>query len=136
MYRRKKHEFVKAEFKEIEMHGSRKDARKFFQKIKRMSEGFKSKGLAGQTLWLILPQLQHHTGQKWPWPFSGLNSTKPAVMMASLLNFSKQQEMSWFAACTTFSATYGHWKACQVVEVLVCSAQHSKRPQSASIIVA
>ena len=41
-------------------------------------------------------------------PFSGLNSTKPAVMMASLLNFLKQEEINWFAACTTSSATYGH----------------------------
>ena len=36
-FRRKKHEFVKAECEEIEIHGSRNDARKFFQKIKRMS---------------------------------------------------------------------------------------------------
>ena len=43
MFRRNKHEFVKAEYEEIEMHGSRNDARKFFQMIKRMSEGFKSK---------------------------------------------------------------------------------------------
>ena len=43
MFRRKKHEFVKAECEEIEMHVSRNDARQFFQKIKRMSEGFKSK---------------------------------------------------------------------------------------------
>ena len=43
MFRRKKHEFVKVECEEIEMHGSRNDARKFFQMIKRMSEGFKSK---------------------------------------------------------------------------------------------
>ena len=43
LFRRKKHEFVKAECEEIEMHGSRNDARKFFQMIKRMSEGFKSK---------------------------------------------------------------------------------------------
>ena len=38
--------------------------------------------------------VHHQTGKKWPWPFSGLNSTKPAVMMASLLNFLKQEEMS------------------------------------------
>ena len=43
MFRRKKHEFVKAECEEIVMHASRNDARKFFQKIKRMSEGFNSK---------------------------------------------------------------------------------------------
>ena len=43
MFRRKKHEFVKVECEEIEMHGSRNDARKSFQRIKRMSEGFKSK---------------------------------------------------------------------------------------------
>ena len=43
LFRRKKHEFVKAECEDIEMHGSRNDARKFFQMIKRMSEGFKSK---------------------------------------------------------------------------------------------
>ena len=43
LFPRKKHEFVKAEYKEIEMHGSRNDARKFFQKVKCMSEGFKSK---------------------------------------------------------------------------------------------
>ena len=42
LFRRKKHEFVKAECEEIEMHGSRNNARKFFQKIKRMSEGFKT----------------------------------------------------------------------------------------------
>ena len=42
----------------------------------------------------ILPQLHHQTGKKWPWPFCGLKSTKPAVMMASLLNFLKQEEMS------------------------------------------
>ena len=38
----------------------------------------------------------------------------------------------------SFPATYGHWKACQVIGVLVCSAQYSKRamPQSAAIIVA
>ena len=76
--------------------------------------------------------------EEWPWPFSGLNSIKPAVMMASLLNFLKQEEMDWFAACITFSATYGHWKACQVIGVLVCSAQYLKRAmlQSAAIIVA
>ena len=143
MFRRKKHEFVKAECEEIEMHGSRNDARKFFQTIKRMSEASFCKNqdgnmmtdirsslelwrahfnatlngddtnnpandLTGQTLWTILPQLQHQTGKKWPWPFNGLNSTKPAVK--SLLNFLKQEDMYWFAACTTFSATYGHWK--------------------------
>ena len=43
LFRRKKHEFVKAEYVEIELHGSRNDAWKFFQKIKSMSEGFKSK---------------------------------------------------------------------------------------------
>ena len=42
LFRRKKHEFVKAECEEIEMHGSRNDARKFFQKIKRMSESFRT----------------------------------------------------------------------------------------------
>ena len=36
MVGRKKHEFVK------EMHGSRYDARQFLQKIKRISEGFKT----------------------------------------------------------------------------------------------
>ena len=94
--------------------------------------------LAGQTLWTILHQLHHQTGKRWPWPFSGLNSTKPAVMMASQLNFLKQEEMNWFAASTTFSATYGHWKPCQVIGVLVCSAQYSKSamPQSAAIIEA
>ena len=30
------------------------------------------------------------------------------------LNFLKQEDMRWLTACTTFSATYGHWKACQV----------------------
>ena len=40
LFRRKKHEFVNAECKEIEMHGSRNDALKFFQK--RMSEVFKT----------------------------------------------------------------------------------------------
>ena len=76
--------------------------------------------------------------EKWPLPFSGLNSTKPAVMMASLLNILKQEDMSWFAACTTFSATYGHRKVGQVFAVLVCSAQYLKRAmlQSAAIIVA
>ena len=43
LFRRKKNEFVKAKCEEIEMHGSRNDARKFFQMIKRMSDGFKSK---------------------------------------------------------------------------------------------
>ena len=89
-----------------------------------------------QTLWTI-PLLHLQTGKKWPWwPFSGLNSIKPAVMMAFLLNFLKQEEMNWFAACTTFSATYGHWKTCQVIGVLVCSAQYLKRAmlQSAAII--
>ena len=47
-------------------------------------------------------------------------------MMGSMLNFLKQEEMSCFAACTTFSATYGHWKACQVIGILVCSAQYLK----------
>ena len=42
LFRRKKHEFVNAECEEVEMDGSRNDARKFFQKLKRMSEGFKS----------------------------------------------------------------------------------------------
>ena len=37
MVGRKKHEFVK------EMHGSRYDARQFLQKIKRISEGFKTR---------------------------------------------------------------------------------------------
>ena len=41
MFRRKKHECVKAECEEIEIHDSRNDASKFYQKIKRMSEGFK-----------------------------------------------------------------------------------------------
>ena len=67
-----------------------------------------------------------------------LKLNKAAVMMASLLNFLKQEEMNWFAACTTFSETYGHWQACQVIGVLVCSAQYLKRAmlQSAAIIVA
>ena len=39
LFRRKKHEFVKAECEKIEFHGSRK----LFQKIKQMSEGFKSR---------------------------------------------------------------------------------------------
>ena len=43
LFRRKKHKFVKAECEEIELHGSRNDAQKFFQMIKRMSESFKSK---------------------------------------------------------------------------------------------
>ena len=132
LFRRKKHEFVKVECEAIEMHGSRNDARKFFQKIKRMSEGFKSKASfckdqdgnmvtdiksslelwrahfnatlndggtnnhANETIRPSRPntldntvQLDHQTGKKWPWPFSGLNSTK-----ASLLNFLKQEEMS------------------------------------------
>ena len=42
LFRRKKHEFVKATCKAIEMHDSRNDAGKLFQKIKRMSEGFKT----------------------------------------------------------------------------------------------
>ena len=42
LFHRKKHEFVKAECDEIEKQGSRNDAQKFFQKFKRMSEGFKS----------------------------------------------------------------------------------------------
>ena len=41
LFRRRKHEFVKAECEEIEMHGSRNNAQKFFQKIKRMSDEFK-----------------------------------------------------------------------------------------------
>ena len=36
------HEFVKSKCEKIEMHGSSNDAWKFFQKLKRMSEGFKS----------------------------------------------------------------------------------------------
>ena len=39
---RKKLEFVKAEREQIEMHGSWNNARKFYQKIKHMSEGFKT----------------------------------------------------------------------------------------------
>ena len=35
-------ELVKAESEEIEMHASGNDARKFFQKIKGTSEGFKT----------------------------------------------------------------------------------------------
>ena len=64
--------------------------------------------------------------------------TKPAVMMASMLYFLKQAEMSWLAVCTTFSTTYGLWKACEVIGVLVFSAQYSKSalPQSAAIIMA
>ena len=42
MFRRQKHEFVKAECDDIEMQGSRNDAQKIFQKFKRISEGFKS----------------------------------------------------------------------------------------------
>ena len=42
LFRRKKHEFVKAECEDIKMHGSRNDARKLFQKIKGMFEGFKT----------------------------------------------------------------------------------------------
>ena len=42
LFRRKKHEFMKEQCDEIEMHGSRNEARKFFQKIKRMTEGFKT----------------------------------------------------------------------------------------------
>ena len=41
LFRSKKHEFVKADCEQIEMHGCRYDARNFFQKIKHMSEGFK-----------------------------------------------------------------------------------------------
>ena len=40
--RRNKHEFVKVEYAEIEMHCSTNDARQFFQKIKHMSKGFKT----------------------------------------------------------------------------------------------
>ena len=60
------------------------------------------------------------------------------VMMAALLKFLKQENMSLLAACSTFSATYGHWKSCQVIAVLVYSAQYSKRtmPQHAAIIMA
>ena len=43
LFRRKKHEFLKTGCEEIEMNGSRNDARKFLQMIKRMSDGFKSK---------------------------------------------------------------------------------------------
>ena len=42
MFRRKKHEFLKAECEEIEMQDSRNDVRQFFQKIKRTCEGFKT----------------------------------------------------------------------------------------------
>ena len=50
LFHRKKHEFVKAEFEEIEMHGSRNDAGKFFQKIKRMSEAFFCKDQDGNMM--------------------------------------------------------------------------------------
>ena len=63
----------------------------------------------------MLPQLHQQTGKKWPLPFSGINSKQPAVMMASM-----QEEMSCLAACTTFSATYGHWKACDCSLSLLC----------------
>ena len=49
---------------------------------------------SGQTLCTILPQLHHQTEKKWPMPFSGLNATKPAVMMASLLNLIKHELVS------------------------------------------
>ena len=42
LFRRKKHEFANVQCEEIGMHGSRNDARNFFQKIKRMSEDFKT----------------------------------------------------------------------------------------------
>ena len=58
----------------------------------------------------MLTQLHHQTGKKWPLPFSGLISTKPVAMMASLLDFLKQAEMSLLTASTTLSATCGHWK--------------------------
>ena len=168
-FRMKKHEFVKAECEEIEMHDSRNEARKFFQKIKRMSERFKSgasfcKDQDGNMLtdikssldlWrahfnailndddtnnpaneMIRPRTWTILGQYNTIPVASPERAEVAIAIqwlkcnkasgydglpAELLN---QVQMSCLAACTTFSATYAHWKACHVIGVLVCSAQY------------
>ena len=116
------------------MHGSsNNDARQFFQKI--LSEGFKTgasfcKDQDGNLLTDIKPYItaMTHSANEMIRPsrrntldnaipdraevafaIQRLKSNK-AVMMASLLNFLKQEEMSWLAICTTFSVIYGHWK--------------------------
>jgi hypothetical protein len=42
LFKRKKSEFLRQECEEIEMHGSRNEARKFYQKVKRMAHGSKT----------------------------------------------------------------------------------------------
>ena len=64
IFHRKKHEFVKAECENFEMHGSRNDARKFLQKLKRISEGLKA-GASHNTQWqYIVHPLQTAAGEK------------------------------------------------------------------------
>ena len=123
MFRRKKHEFLKAKCEKIEMHGSRNDARKVFQKIKRMSEGFKigATFCKDQDLTDIKRSLD-----LWRAHFNAIlngadtsdsanemiRPSKPSTLdnatpvaapdwedvMASLLNFLKQEEMSLLAS--------------------------------------
>ena len=53
-----------AAYEKIQMHGSRNDARKFFQKIKRISEGFKT-GASFDMQWqYIAHSLQTAAGDK------------------------------------------------------------------------
>ena len=180
-FHRKKPEFVTAKCEQMEMHGSRNDARKFFQNIKHMSEGFKTEASfckdqdgnsltdikSSLDLWRALFNAILNGDDTNNFGHEMIRSSRPntlddAAPVAQLdreevaiaiqrLKFNKasgydglpaellkQEEISWFAACTTFAATYGHWKADQVIGVLVCSAQFSKRAlsQSAAIIVA
>ena len=161
------------------MHGSKNHALKFFQKIKRMSEGFKFKAplcktqygnmvtyiKSSQELWraqfnatlngndtnnpaneMIRPSRPNTLDNTTPFAPPDREEVPMAIQRLKLNKTSGYdglpaelfKALSWFDACTTFSATYGHWKACQVIGVLVCSAQYLKRAmlQSAAIIVA
>ena len=127
----------------VEMHGSRNDARKFFQKIKRMSEGFKTEAsfckdqdgnLVTDTknsldLWqvhfnaILNSDDTNNSANEMIRPSKSitLDNTTPVALpdreeltmaiqrlkcnKANPLNFLKQEEMSWLATCTTFSAT-------------------------------
>jgi len=42
LFRKKKFEFIKAECEQIEMHGNRNGVQNFFEKVKRMTQGFKT----------------------------------------------------------------------------------------------
>ena len=95
------------------MHGSRNGTSQFFQKIKRMSEGFKSA--------------------------ASFCKDQYGNMVTDIKRSLERAHFNATLNCDdTNNPANGHWKACQGIGVLVCSAHYLKRAmlQSAAIIVA